>query len=113
MIERLYSLVEGIIIFDNKIDECLKKRKSIEIKLSNMFKNARKDDFGTYRHGWDKSGESKQSVTDFTFKNGDFARVTCNNWSEKITKKYNYRDELKVSITKIEFQNFINNEAYN
>ena len=72
----------------------------------------KKNDYGTYIHSWDKSGESKQTVTDFKFKNGDLARVTCNNWSEKITKKYNYVDELKVSIAKGEFQKFINNEAY-
>jgi len=110
-LKRKIHSVEGVILFD-KIDECLKKRKSIENELSNMFKNTKKNDYGTYNHGWDKSGKSKQTVTDFKFKNGDLARVTCNNWSDKITKKYNYVDELKVSIAKGEFQKFINNEAY-
>ena len=109
---KIYS-IEGVILFNNKIDKCLKKRKSIEIELSNMFKNTKKYDFGTYNHAWDKSGKSKQTVTDFIFENGDSARVTCNDWSDKITKKYNYADELKVSITKGEFQKFIDNEAYN
>ena len=54
-----------------------------------------------------------KKIADFIFENGDAARVACNDWSDKITKKYNYADELKVSITKGEFQKFINNEAYN
>ena len=104
--------VEGVFIFKNNIEGCYKKKDKMVKEISEFFENAKKVDSGTYEHDFDKSGESKQTVVDFMFSAGGHARVVCHNWSEKIEKKYNYYDELKVYIVSKEFDYFINNEAY-
>ena len=42
-------------------------------------------------------------LTDFYPNSGGFARVSCNNWSKEAKKKYNWVDNLKVSLGSNEF----------
>jgi hypothetical protein len=105
--------VTGVIQFDNKIEECLLKMKDIEIEITNFFKNTKKIDYGTYNHAADKTGKSKATVVAFEFDSGDNVVLYCTNWSEEITKKNYWLDELKISLSKSEFQDFLDNEAYN
>ena len=47
-----------------------------------------------------------------TFSNGDKILRACYNWNTKYGKKKGYVDELRVTISSKEFDEFLINEAY-
>ena len=102
--------IKGYLKFHNDIENCLKKRDSIDSELSEVFKEAERTS-DTISHAFDKSGKSRQYSVWYTFDTG-FIEITCHDWSKKITKKNNWPDTLQVNIDSKEFENFINNEAY-
>ena len=102
--------IKGYLNFPNKLEDCLKKRDSIDSELSEVFKEAERTS-DTISHAFDKSGKSRQYSVWYTFDTG-FIEITCHDWSKKITKKNNWPDTLQVNIDSKEFENFINNEAF-
>ena len=60
----------------------------------------------------DKSGNSKSTVVEFWFENGDLARVICTDWSKELENK-NYWDDLSVVFNNKEYADFLMYEAYN
>ena len=82
-------------------------------EISEMFKkNARKTISDKRNHAYDKTGNSEVYSVSFYFKSGGYAAVECVDWSEELTKKKGWRDELRVDIYNQEFYNFLDNEAY-
>ena len=102
--------IKGYLKFHNDIENCLKKRDSIDSELSEVFKEAERTS-ETISHAFDKSGKSLQHSVWYTLDAG-YVEVTCHDWSEKITKEKDWKDTLQVNIDSKEFANFIENEAY-
>jgi len=103
----IIEALQGMIIFENNIQECYKLKKEIISELDKTIKNAEKKSWKK-KHAADKSGKSKTDNTQYTYKSGGHTRVTCNDWSEEMS----YVDKLSVSIVTKEFVYWIENEAY-
>ena len=102
--------IEGLIYSIKDINDCLKRKDRIVDELSKVFKNeVRIEDRGTNTHGYDKSGKSK--VTDYYFylDSGGFADVGCYDWSEEISKKEGFLDNLRVTLSSEAFSIFLDN----
>ena len=99
--------IDGVIVYEDNIEECYKKKEEIVLVLDKMFQDAKKENYKK-SHSGDKSGKSKSDITEYEFQSGDLVRVNCINWS----KDMKYTDKLKVIISSKEFIDFINNEAY-
>ena len=104
--------INGTIKFPKDISKCFKKKDEVTKVFKNMLSNTESIDRGTYAHDADPTGNSKQTVVDFEFKNSSYIRVVCHDWSEKLTKENEWIDEFKVYITSKELSYFINNVAY-
>ena len=51
-------------------------------------------------------------TTEFTFKNGDVARVYCLNWSQNVENSHGWTDHLSLNIQTAKFFDWLNYEAY-
>ena len=104
--------VSGVIYYKGKnIKECFKKVDEISNEISELFNNAKRNDY-TNKHRADKSGKSKSKVVDFNIASGESVRVFCVDWSNKMEQEMNYWDELKVSINSKEFTDFVTSKDY-
>ena len=107
----LYAL-EGKIYYKENIQECYLKKDLIVEDISEALKDvAKKFDAGGKKHEADKSGNSKSTVVEFWFENGDLARVICTDWSKELENK-NYWDDLSVILNDKEYADFLMYEAY-
>jgi len=107
----LYAL-EGKIYYKENIEECYSKKNLIVEDISETLKNiAKKFDTGSKKHEADKSGNSKTTVVEFWFENGDLARVICTDWSKELENK-NYWDDLSVILNDKEYADFLMHTAY-
>ena len=104
--------IAGVIYFEKKINDCYKQKDDIASEFSQIFKTTKMNDAGTKAHPADKTGESKTTDIYFDFKSGDSAKVSCFDWSEKMTKKFRYGDHLRVSIVTNELSEWLKNEAF-
>ena len=99
--------IEGTIYYKNKIKDCYKKMDEIDLELSEVFKNAKKLDKDTYKHSYDKSGES--TITDISFQlNDGIVILACYDWSEKQP----WDDHLRISVRTKVYNIFLREEAY-
>ena len=96
----------GIIFFENKIKDCLKKKNKIvsqiSLNLNTIFDN------GKYTASFDKNTEYHQSETSI---GSDVVSITCYDWSVKLQKKNNWVDNLSVELYKNEVVIFIRNNS--
>ena len=99
--------LEGIIIFENNIQECYTLKKKIVIELDELFKNAEKSNWKK-KHAADKSGKSTNVNTQYSFPSKGHIRVTCHDWSNEMK----FADKLSVGIASQKFVYWIENEAY-
>jgi hypothetical protein len=102
--------ISGIVDMDYK--RCLKEIKSIAQDFNKMFLNTKYEKLYEFTHNSDNSGESKVSDMYWEFNDGDKILLACYNWNNKYGKKNGYVDELRVTISSKEFDNFLTNEAY-
>ena len=99
--------IEGTIYYKNKIKDCYKKMDEIDLELSEVFKNAKKSDKDTYKHSYDKSGES--TITDISFRlNDGVVILACYDWSEKQP----WDDHLRISVRTKLYDTFLIEDAY-
>ncbi len=89
---KIYGL-HGVIFYRENISDCYKKTEEIEEELSEIFKNAQRNDFQFKKHSADKSGKSTYNGVTFFLKSG-LASVHCTDWSEKMS----YTDNLRVNL---------------
>ena len=61
-------------------------------------------------HWADKSNKSWYEGYYFYLSNDDLISVECYNWSDEITSKKNWQDNLRHSVITKEFNNFLNNQ---
>jgi len=102
IIQSLY----GFLDYPNNINQCYDKKNEIYNEIAYLFQNMQKDQY-EYPHNGDKSGNSIVSVNEF-FNDEFVVSVACNDF----TVEMGYMDNLKVSIDKTEFLDWIVNDAY-
>ncbi len=101
--------IEGILDFDNKINECYKKQKKIVSEIESLVGNkAKKIDQDIFKHNYDDTGKSTVKAILLEFDNKDFISVNCTDWNEKYKNEKGWTDNLKVSIVKDEYRIFAN-----
>ena len=103
--------VSGSIKFPNKIEECYKKQKEIELDMSKLFTNVKKSNHvGTFP--WDSTGESKSKYVQLIFESGNAITISCANFSNKAKSEMGMEDSLSIelSLKEVEdwFVNYIN-----
>ena len=103
--------IEGLsatLLYQNNISDCYRKLDSIDIEVGEQFNNLKKKNKNTVKHRADKTGKSKITDIIYDFRNGDRILLACYDWS----KKMGYSDHLRISLRTLEYENFLNNEAY-
>ena len=98
--------ISGTLFCEKNIEKCNKKQKEIDLELSNMFENARKE-VSKDKHDADKSGKSTTSQINFWFKSGEVVSIELLDWSEKITNEKGWTDNVNVSFRTEEFNDFL------
>ena len=101
------SSISAVVKFQNTIDSCYKKKATIIKEFKNTFSNY---EIQSYKsdHQQDKTGKSKNDITDFIFSSGASSRIICTDWSNEM----NLEDELRVILSSKEYTYFITNVAY-
>ena len=97
--------IEGMLLYENNIENCYKKQNEITADLDKIFFNS-KQNLMEKPHTADPKSFAK--TKEYTLKAGDFIRVVCVDWSKEIK----YIDKLKVALVSKELMNWINNKAY-
>ena len=92
------------------IKECLKDKDITENNMDKALKDPVKESAKQDKH-YDPTGNSKTYITQYFLENG-FAQITCDDWSEKLTKEQNLQDVLSVNLIGEDFGNFLKTEAY-
>ena len=103
--------LNGIIYFPNNIKGCLKLKKKIEKEFDTIFTNAKKKS-GTIKKGYDNTGKSTTTITEFILPSEDAAIISCDDWSNEMTEKENLNDQLNVRLESKNFGDFLIYEAY-
>jgi hypothetical protein len=108
----LIAAIEGLKVFDDNFNDCLKLKGLIVNDLKNNFDNSKIiEDEGN--HDYDPTGKSKYYRTSFSINPKSKyinMSVTCYDWSKKIENKF--ADKLSVAISNDEFNDFTHDEAY-
>ena len=102
----IYSL--DAINFYKDMNDCYKKMNEVEIELSQIFSDSKKDDLGIRKHDGDKSGKSTVKSMAWYLNTGDFVSIECYYWSKQIKKKYPWGDHLRIALTTKELDDWLN-----
>ena len=105
--------IGGYIKILNKND-CLDKQKTIINDLENSFTSfERFNDVKFTPHVADKSGKSVANGIYLDLPSGDTAMVECYIWSKEYRKKHGgHEDNLRVTLSSKDGNDFVNNEAF-
>ena len=103
----VYS-VSGVMEFADNIQNCLLKKKEIDLELLKLFKNLERKDHGFNISRSDKSGKSSFTEIEYKFPSKDEITIQCYDW----TKETGYMDHLRLGLKYKEFSNWINNLTY-
>jgi len=101
--------ISGALSYE-KLDDCLKLKKNIQIDIENIFIDNQKQDVD-YASKQDKTGDSKVIGVQYYLKphpSNEAITVNCYH----MTKKSNLERVLKVAVNSEEFAFFLLNEAY-
>jgi len=102
---KIYGIV-GVILFDNKIKDCLNQKKEIVSVINSKIAYLKKEDQNK-NHWADNTGNSKTYITYFDLNSGDSISVGCYDWSDEKTREKQWIDNLKVNISTKEFDDFM------
>jgi hypothetical protein len=108
--DKLYTIysIAGIIMYDDKIEQCLAKQKEIEKQLSSIFINTKINRYTT-KFDWDLTGESTSQNIELVFSSGDFIEINCTKYKKSLKIKNNWSDGLQVTVNKKEIKDWFNN----
>ena len=108
--DKLYTIysIAGIIMYDDKIEQCLAKQKEIEKQLSSIFINTKINRYTT-KFDWDLTGESTSQSIELVFSSGDFIEINCTKYKKSLKIKNNWSDGLQVTVNKKEIKDWFNN----
>ena len=105
--------VGGKILYPNNISKCYQDMDSIISEIKLMFVNPEIINVGTSKHSIDKTGKSTTRIIFIDLSSSATVEsaivVECTDWS----KEMSHIDQLTISIDSKEFDNWINNVAYN
>ena len=105
--------VGGKILYPNNISKCYQDMDSIISEIKLMFVNPEIINVGTSKHSIDKTGKSTSRIIFIDLSSSATVEsaivVECTDWS----KEMRHIDQLTISIDSKEFDNWINNVAYN
>ena len=102
------AAIEGTLLFKNNMDDCYKKMKEIDKEVKNLFSKAERGIRENESHDSDKSGKSKFTSIEYSFKSGDAFWITCTDWNAKM----GYLDNLAVGLFAEEILTWIKTEPY-
>ena len=86
----------GGFLIDFTKEDCLEKKKEILKEIDNIFISS-KPRSNIKSHEYDKTGKSKQYITQYLLGNNfEHVRVECVFWSKKIKKREGWKDNLVV-----------------
>ena len=100
----IYGISAGI--FYSDIEKCKKKLKNISKKLSILFSDSETHLDVKQIHPADITGKSTAIADIFLFETGS-ASARCTNWSDEITSKYGWNDNLRVGIKSKEYNDWL------
>jgi len=103
--------IDGVLYFDDNIDECNKKKKEIVTDLEKIFTDFNKVDDDDYYIA-DPTKNSFDYGTWFFFNSGGFVSVNCTKMGKEVREKNGWRDQLAVSVTSKVLEKFLSNSAY-
>ncbi len=110
--------LDGGIFYNDNFEKCLMKKKDMVKDITLMLDKNISSNENVINHPADKSGDSKIHTYEFYLNNStsgnysDSILVYCTNWSIQFEKKYNWTDNLRVSLSTREFNYWYNNQAY-
>ena len=100
--------IEALKFFKDNIKECYLELDSIAFEISKLFKTTKLSKSNSYRHRGDKLGKTMLMSRSLKMLNGDKIEISCYDWSKEI----GYWDQLRISLRKAEYINFLINDAY-
>ena len=100
--------IEALKFFKDNIKECYLELDSIAFEISKLFKTTKLSKSNSYRHKGDKLGKTMIMTRSLNMLNGDKIEISCYDWSKEI----GYWDQLRISLRKYEYVNFLINDAY-
>ena len=100
--------IEGLIFYENNIEECNNKVDVVRIELSSIFDNTKKHPIKKFKHPYDKSGKSKVTETAFELDDGSVALIACYDWS----KKFDFIDNFRISLRSNDYNTWLSTKAY-
>ena len=103
--------IDGVLYFDDNIDECNKKKQEIVTDLEKIFTDFNKVDDDDY-YTADPTKNSFDYGTWFFFNSGGFVSVNCTKMGKEVREKNGWRDQLAVSVTSKVLEEFLSNSAY-
>ena len=105
--KKIYAIA-GVVMFPKDFQKCLdKKEKILESVLEVTNKNKSDVRNGVDPLNFDKIGKSKMYYSLIILNDGGITQISCDDWSDKITKKNNWIDSLKVSVFSKESRSFM------
>ena len=108
--DKLYTIysIAGLIMYDNKLEQCLAKQEEIEKEFSSMFTNTKINSY-TLKFDWDPTGNSTSQNVEFVFGSGNFIEINCTKYEKNLKIKNNWSDGLQVTINKKEIKDWFSN----
>ena len=100
--------IEALKFFRDNVKECYSELDSIAFEISKLFETAKLSKSNSYRHTGDKLGKTMIMTRSLRMLNGDTIAISCYDWSKEI----GYWDQLRISLRKNEYINFLINDAY-
>ena len=80
--------------------------KSISKQISQLFKDAETNLDFKQIHPSDKSNKS-YAISDMYFLDTGSVSIRCTDWSDEITQKYNWSDNLRVGVRTTEYNDWL------
>ena len=102
--------ISAKLYFQNKYNDCLNKMKIIvnafDSVISDQVKTQKRDNIKRSKVS-DPSGKSIMSYKAYHFEDKSAAQVYCTDWSDEISDRKGYIDELKSSLYSNEFTKYL------
>ena len=100
--------LSGILVYEKNIKDCYKRMDEIVTEMDVIFSNQKKFPKRNYKHRNDKSGKSKISDVEYSFKNGSSVVIACYDYSEE----HGSQDHLSISLDSKEIDDFFSSNPY-
>ncbi len=100
------SSIGGIEYFDNDTDGCYNKQNKVVKDLKDSFPNSKSNNLEISKHTSDPSGKSAVRDIWFDLNNGQIY-VSCTDWSDDMTTKYGWTDNLGIYLDSSEYINWL------